>query len=54
MDHHEEHRGREVKTFAVFHEAQLLTCLKLSKIKISLLMNFNTSKLKEGIKRYVL
>ena len=33
------------------HEAQLLTYLKLTGIKIGLLINFNVSVLKEGIKR---
>jgi GxxExxY protein len=36
------------------HEAQLLTYMKLSQIKLGLLMNFNVTKLKEGIKRFVL
>ena len=36
------------------HEAQLLTYMKLSKIKIGLLINFNESLLKQGIKRFVL
>jgi GxxExxY protein len=33
------------------HEAQLLTYLKLSGLKIGLLMNFNVPVLKDGIKR---
>src|SRR3972149_9095247 len=36
------------------HEAQLLTYMKLVKIKIGLLMNFNENILKNGIKRFVL
>jgi GxxExxY protein len=35
------------------HEAQLLTYLKLSDIKVGLLINFNVPVLKEGIKRLV-
>ena len=35
------------------HEAQLLTYLKLSGIKVGLLMNFNVPVLKQGIKRLV-
>ncbi len=35
------------------HEAQLLTYLKLTNIKVGLLINFNVSVLKEGIKRLV-
>jgi len=33
------------------HEAQLLTYLKLTRIKIGLLINFNVPVLKQGIKR---
>ena len=36
------------------HEAQLLTYLRLSRIKHGLLINFNVPVLKEGIKRLVL
>jgi GxxExxY protein len=36
------------------HEAQLLTYMKLSGVKIGLLINFNVTKLKDGIKRFVL
>ena len=35
------------------HEDQLLTYLKLSGIKVGLLINFNVPVLKEGIKRLV-
>ena len=36
------------------HEAQLLTYLKLAKIRVGLLINFNTPVLKSGIYRRVL
>jgi len=36
------------------HEAQLLTYMRLAGIKTGLLMNFNVTKLKSGIKRFVL
>jgi len=36
------------------HEAQLLTYMKLSGVKTGLLMNLNVSRLKSGIKRFVL
>ena len=36
------------------HEAQILTYMKLAGIKTGLLMNFNVTKLKNGIKRFVL
>lgn len=35
------------------HEAQLLTYLKLSKIKTGLIINFHTGVIKNGIKRMV-
>jgi GxxExxY protein len=35
------------------HTAQVLTYLKLSSCKVGLLLNFNTSSLKNGIKRLV-
>ena len=36
------------------YEAQLLTYMKLAGVRIGLLMNFNVTKLKDGIKRFVL
>ena len=36
------------------HEAQILTYMKLAKVKIGLLINFNVEVLKKGIKRFVL
>jgi GxxExxY protein len=36
------------------HAARLLTCMKLAGVKVGLLINFNVTKLKEGIKRSVL
>jgi GxxExxY protein len=36
------------------HAAQLLTYLKLTKIKLGLLINFNVPLLKDGIKRFAL
>ncbi len=45
---------KSVKKIEPIHEAQVLTYLKLSGIKTGLLINFNVSKLKEGIKRYVI
>ena len=35
------------------HEAQLLTYLKLSDLKLGILINFNVPILKDGIKRIV-
>jgi GxxExxY protein len=36
------------------HEAQILTYMKFSKKTIGLLMNFNVTVLKQGIKRYIM
>jgi GxxExxY protein len=47
----------ELKTVDVLypiHEAQLLTYLRLSGIRCGLLLNFNVSLLRDGIKRLVL
>jgi GxxExxY protein len=35
------------------HEAQLLTYLRLSKTRVGLLLNFNVSVLKDGMKRMI-
>jgi GxxExxY protein len=44
---------KSVDTLAPVHFAQLLTYLKLSNLKLGLLINFNTKLLKEGIHRVV-
>jgi GxxExxY protein len=47
----------EIKTFERLlpaHDAQLLTCLKLSGLRTGLLLNFNEAVLRRGIKRMVL
>ena len=36
------------------HEAQILTYMKLAKLKVGLLINFNVEVLRQGIKRFVL
>lgn len=45
---------KSVTAFADVHIAQLLTYMKLAKISVGLLINFNIKYLKDGIKRYVL
>ena len=45
---------KRVEEIKGIHEAQLLTYMKLAGVKIGLLMNFNVTKLKHGIKRFVL
>ncbi|MGA1823226.1 MAG: GxxExxY protein [bacterium] len=42
-----------IDTIATIHEAQLLTYLKLSGMKVGLIINFNVPILKEGIKRLI-
>ena len=45
---------KTVETFAPVHIAQVLTYLKLSGCQVGLLLNFNTTHLKNGIKRLIL
>ncbi len=45
---------KSVDRLAPIHQAQLLTYMKLAGSKVGLLMNFNVTKLKDGIKRFVL
>jgi len=45
---------KSVEALAPIHEAQILTYMKFAEIKIGLLINFNVTKLKNGIKRFVL
>ena len=45
---------KSVEKLLGIHEAQLLTYMKLAGISIGLLMNFNVTKLKDGMKRFVL
>ncbi len=45
---------KSVEAIADIHVAQVLTCLKLSKCKLGLLLNFNVPSLKLGIKRLIL
>jgi len=36
------------------HEAQILTYMKLTKVRVGLLINFNVDVLRKGIRRFVL
>ena len=45
---------KAAETLIPIHEAQLLTYMRLTGIPIGLLINFNVTKLKQGIKRFVL
>jgi GxxExxY protein len=44
---------KSVEKLLPIHEAQLLTYLKLSRIRLGLLINFNVPLLRDGIKRMV-
>lgn len=44
---------KSVENILDVHEAQLLTYLKLTKMRVGLLINFNVPLLKTGIKRFV-
>lgn len=44
---------KSVDIIAEIHKAQLMTYMKLAKIKIGLLMNFNVIRLKDGIIRWI-
>lgn len=44
---------KAAESFLPIYEAQLLTYLKLSKLKLGILINFNVPVLKGGIKRIV-
>jgi GxxExxY protein len=45
---------KAVDALAPIHEAQLMTYLRLSGLRVGLLMNFNAAVLRDGIKRRVL
>jgi len=45
---------KSIEKLEPIHEAQILSYLKLSGYKIGLLINFNVSLLKNGIRRFVL
>lgn len=46
--------SKSIDILAPIHTSQILTYLKFSEKKIELLINFNVTKLKNGLKRYVL
>jgi GxxExxY protein len=45
---------KAVETMPPVFEAQLLTYLKLTQLRLGILINFNVSKIKDGIKRIIL
>jgi len=46
--------AKVIDGIAPIHEAQLLTYLKLSGLRLGYLINFNVTLLKQGIKRMIL
>lgn len=44
---------KSIEEFAPVHEAQILTYMKFAKKTIGLLINFNVTLLKNGLKRYI-
>ncbi len=45
---------KAVDAIADIHKAQLMTYMKLANIKIGLLINFNVTRLKDGITRWII
>ena len=45
---------KSIEAIAPVHEAQMLTYMRFSNVKTGLLINFNVTVLKNGLKRYVL
>lgn len=45
---------KSVDAIAEIHKAQLMTYMKLANIKVGLLMNFNVTRLKDGIVRWII
>ncbi len=48
------HELKSVEEVKCIHEAQLPAYMKLAGVKTGLLINFNVTKLKHGVKRFVL
>jgi GxxExxY protein len=45
---------KSVEQLLPIHEAQILTYLKLSGVSVGLLINFNVTVLKRGVRRFVI
>jgi len=45
---------KSVERLIPIHSAQIITYLKLTKIRVGLLINFNSAVLRDGMKRFVL
>jgi len=44
---------KRVETLLPIHQAQILAYMRLAKIPIGLLINFNVAKLRNGVERFV-
>jgi GxxExxY protein len=44
---------KSVEALSRLHEAQLITYLKLSGLRLGLLMNFNVPMFRDGVKRII-
>ena len=44
---------KAIETILPVHEAQLLSCLKLSRKRVGLLINFNVAHLRQGVFRRI-
>jgi GxxExxY protein len=45
--------GLRVTAFIPAHEAQILTYLRISHIRVGLLLNFHAPRLKDGLLRFI-
>lgn len=45
---------KSIEAISRVHEAQLPTCLRLTRRRIGLLMNFNVLRLKDGLRHFVM
>ena len=45
---------KSIEAFAPIHEAIILTYIRLSGCRLGLLINFNVTVLKHGVKRYII
>jgi GxxExxY protein len=45
---------KSVECLSAVHEAQLLTYLRMTGYRVGLLMNFNTLRLKDGLRRFAM
>jgi len=45
---------KSVDQLLKIHEAQVLTYMKLARVKVGLLINFNVDVLRRGVRRFIL